>query len=45
MRLVSHAWVIKNVLRFSDEEMEELEKQIEDEKSSGKFAKDDEEEF
>ena len=44
-KYVSHAWVIKNVLRFSDEEMEELEKQIEDEKSSGKFAKDDEEEF
>ena len=44
-KYVSHAWVVKNVLRFSDEEMEELEKQIEDEKSSGKFAKDDEEEF
>ena len=44
-KYVSHAWVIKNILRFSDEEMEELEKQIEDEKSSGKFAKDDEEEF
>ena len=44
-KYVSHAWVVKNILRFSDEEMEELEKQIEDEKSSGKFAKDDEEEF
>jgi len=34
-RFISNEWVRKNVLRFNDEEIEEIKKQIEDENKSG----------
>jgi len=34
-RFISNEWVRKNVLRFSEEEIEEIQKQIEDENKSG----------
>ena len=34
-RFISNEWVRKNVLRFNDEEIEEIQKQIDDENKSG----------
>jgi hypothetical protein len=42
-RYISHEWVQKNILHQTDEEIEEIKKQIDDEKASGDF--DDDEDF
>jgi hypothetical protein len=36
-KYVSHEWIIKNVLRFNDDEIKEMYKQIDDENKSGRY--------
>ena len=40
-KYVSQAWITKNILRFSDEEMKEIEKQIDSEKAAGLYGQED----
>jgi hypothetical protein len=41
----SQEWVAKNILKFNDEEIKDIEQQIRKEKSGGDFVSDDDEAF